>query len=81
MLYQLHWQWPDKTEMRAQEEFFACNDNANAMREWTKDVNNRHPLPDGARWFMCTEENKHFVWMPDTLHNRELFGTAKAITK
>ncbi len=69
MLYQLHWQFADgHTEMRSQfspEEALHGNPNSTAgkeMRRWTKDVGERHPLPEGATWLMVNEESEHFVW-------------------
>lgn len=58
MLFQLHWQFDDKTEMRAQEEIISQKE----MKKWWKGVAKRHPLPEGARWLCCNEKSKHFVW-------------------
>ena len=64
MLYQLHWQFKDgHTEMRAQKEFSIKKSHTNPkeMVEWTKDVQKKHPLPEGAEWMMCTEESEFFL--------------------
>jgi hypothetical protein len=31
------------------------------MQAWTKDVQERHPLPDGYMWMCCKWDSKHFV--------------------
>jgi len=68
-LFQLHWEFEDgHTDMRSQtcpEELLHGNPNSTIekeMRKWTRGVQERHPLPDGARWLMCNEDSKHFVW-------------------
>ncbi len=68
-LFQLHWEFEDgHTEMRSQtcpEEMLHGKPDSTIekeMRIWTRDVQERHPLPDGTRWLMCNEESEHFVW-------------------
>lgn len=58
LLLQLHWQFFDRTEMKSQS---GPLDEA-AMRDWVRDVEERHPLPDDAKWLMINEESEHFVW-------------------
>ena len=57
MLCQLHWQFPDRTEMRAQKDIHGHPE----MRAWFEDIKESHPLPEGAIWMVCTEKSKHFV--------------------
>ena len=73
-LFQLHWQFfkrnghTDHTEMRSQfspDEALHGNPGGTVgeeIQKWTKDVQERHPLPDGAQWLMVNEESEHFVW-------------------
>ena len=67
-VFQLHWEFDDRTEMKSQacpEEMLHGNPNSTAekeMRNWTHDVQERYPLPEGARWLMVNEESEHFVW-------------------
>lgn len=58
MLYQLHWQFDDRTEMRAQN---VINSQAE-MKLWWNEVAEEHPLPEGAQWMVCNEKSRHFVW-------------------
>lgn len=59
MLYQLHWQFKDgHTDMRAQKELGSKKEHF----DWIRDVQTRHPLPEGAKWIVCNEESKYFVW-------------------
>jgi len=67
-LYQLHWQFDDRTEMKAQfslQESSENNPNAtpgDEMRKWTKEIKDEYPLPDGAQWLLVNEKSEHFVW-------------------
>ncbi len=67
-IFQLHWQFEDRTEMKSQccpEETLVGNPNSTTeeeMQKWARDVQKRHPLPDEAKWLMCKEESIHFVW-------------------
>lgn len=66
MLYQLHHQFKDgHTDMRAQKSFDLSKSRDSDVRNWTKGVQERHPLPDGANWMICDEKSKHFVWAVD----------------
>lgn len=57
-LLQLHWQFGDgRTEMKSQQEIGSGAE----MRAFEKDVQARHPLPEGAQWLICNEESEHFV--------------------
>ena len=31
------------------------------LREWSKDINERFPLPDGVVWLWCNEESRFFA--------------------
>jgi hypothetical protein len=59
MLQQLHYQFKD-----GHTEFIAQNDitNHDEFRTWLEDVNQNHPLPDGAQWLVCNEDSEYFVW-------------------
>lgn len=58
MLFQLHWQFGDRTtEMKAQSEI----DTNEEMKIWHNKVAKKHPLPKGAIWMVCNEKSKHFV--------------------
>ncbi len=57
-IYQLHWQFDDRTEMKAQSD----PANQEQMRAWIQEVQEESPLPDGAKWLMCNENSKYFVW-------------------
>ncbi len=67
-VFQLHWEFNDRTEMKSQccpEEALHGNPNSTVQKEirkWTKEVQDRHPLPEGARWLMVNEESEHFLW-------------------
>ncbi len=67
-IFQLHWQFDDRTEMKSQtcpEEMLHGNPDSTAekeMRNWTRDVSGRYPLPEGARWLMVNEDSEYFVW-------------------
>ena len=64
MLWQFHWQYNDgRYDMRRQFDP-KCEDFD--FRELYEDVKERHPLPDGAQWFLCNEENEHFEWTVDS---------------
>jgi len=59
MLYQLHWQFKDgTTEIMAQ----GSPSDPKEMQEWVRETTKEHPLPEGAKWLMCNEKSKHFVW-------------------
>ena len=59
MLYQLHWQFKDRTtEMRAQNEINTTTE----MKAWETRVMQDYPLPKGAQWMLCNEKSEHFVW-------------------
>ncbi len=58
LLLQLHWQFDDRTEMKAQSEPLGTD----KMRAWVKAVGAEHPLPEGAKWLMVNEDSEHFVW-------------------
>ncbi len=73
-LFQLHWQFEDgHTDMRSQfspEEALYDNPGTTPekeMRKWTRDVQERYPLPEGVRWLMVNEESEHFVWAVEPL--------------
>lgn len=67
MLYQLHWQFNDRTEMRAQTSFGPGKsiEKARDMKAWCDEVVDEHPLPEGAKWMMCNEKSKYFLWAVD----------------
>lgn len=56
-LFQLHWQFDDRTEMIAQREIISQKE----MKEWVGKVKKEHLLPEGALWMLCSEKSKHFV--------------------
>ncbi len=58
LILQMHWQFSDRTEMKSQ----SGPKSDAAISEWARDVQGRHPLPEGARWLMVNEESEHFVW-------------------
>ena len=56
-LLQIHWQFKDRTEMRAQREITSHDELVKFADETKKD----YPLPDGARWLFVPESSRHFV--------------------
>ena len=63
MIYQMHLQDVAdlaKTEWVAQSDNFEADDTA-AFRLWCVDVRDRHPLPAGKQWLVCSQESSHFV--------------------
>ncbi len=65
-LFQLHWEFSDRTEMKSQSDVSAPEE----VRLWTKEVQSEFPLPDGAQWLMVNEKSEHFVWAvkPQTIN-------------
>jgi hypothetical protein len=60
MLWQLHHQFKDHTEMIAQAEIDS-HDEAKALFDSMRD---QHPLPEGAQWMFCNENAPEFVVTP-----------------
>ena len=57
-LMQLHHEFRSgRTEFVAQTDPKSLDE----VQTWLKDVQPRHPLPEGATWMICTEESEHFV--------------------
>ncbi len=58
-LFQLHWQFDDRTEMIAQREIISQKE----LKDWVDEVGREHPLPapEKVRWLLCNEKSKHFV--------------------
>lgn len=71
-LYQLHWQFDDRTEMKAQFGLQASlQDNPNStagdeLRKWIKEIKDEYPLPDGAQWLVLNEESDQLVWAAES---------------
>lgn len=74
-LYQLHQQereYPYKiVEVIAQKEI----ETEKEMREWQKDVNKRHPLPEGTRWVILNWDHENFVKTTEEAMSREVVLT------
>lgn len=62
MLVQLHWQYSDKTELKAQRDI--PDDNFNSeMDKFIEDTKASFPeLPKGVNWMACNESSEYFVW-------------------
>lgn len=58
-LLQLHWQFDDRTEMRAQREIISQKE----LKAWVDETKREHPLPKGAQWMLCNEKSEYFVMM------------------
>ena len=56
-LYQIHFQFNDRTEMVEQ----ALIHSKREMDDWVNRVESEKPLPEGATWMICNEKSKHFV--------------------
>lgn len=57
---QIHHQFPEennRTEFLSQKNISSNQE----LREWSDDVKNQHPLPNGARWLWCEEGAEDFV--------------------
>lgn len=75
-LYQLHWQFPDRTEMVAQAKI--CS--KEQMDDWIKETKENCPLPEGAQWLVCNEASEHFVLAVEKSTNRyEVKGRQKSV--
>lgn len=66
MIYQLHHQSRDgSTDFVAQSVDFPADttqeDFNRIIGEWKAGVFERHPLPEGCNWFMCTEDAPEFM--------------------
>lgn len=60
-LFQLYWQFQDgHTKVCAQRDITGGH---NEIRDWFKEIEASHPLPEGAVWMICNELSEHFVWM------------------
>ena len=60
MLIQLHHQFKDEhTKMCAQKDLIGDQEE---LREWFKEIEKDHPLPEGAQWLFVPETSKYFVW-------------------
>jgi hypothetical protein len=35
------------------------------LDSWVEATMKEHPLPNGAKWLMCTEDSRHFVGTTD----------------
>jgi len=57
MLIQLHWQFENGTEMKAQREINSNDE----MRRFVQETKTSHPLPKGATWVACNEKSKYFM--------------------
>jgi hypothetical protein len=72
MLQQLHYQFKDgRTQFIAQKKIA----NHDEFRNWLEDINQNHPLPDGAQLLVCNEDSEYFVWMED-VYDCPVHGTA-----
>lgn len=66
-LTQLHWQFKDRTEMRAQREINSRDE----LEKFIEETMKIHPLPEGAAWMICNEESKHFAMTHAETENAE----------
>lgn len=58
MLYQLHWQYKDKsTDVKAQKDINSHDE----MRAFIEETIEAFSLPDGAVWLACNEKSSLFV--------------------
>jgi hypothetical protein len=60
MIWQLHHQFKNHTVFIAQKEFTKKPDPAD-FQTWFEDVNERHPVSEGAIWLACNEKATEFV--------------------
>ena len=58
MLIQLHWQYKDRTAMKAQRDINSTKE----MRAFVKETKARHPAPKDAQWLAC-EKGSEYFWM------------------
>lgn len=60
LLYQIHHEdiASGESKMIAQRDFDDCHEQ---FRQWFKDVESRHPLPEGKRWMVCNQGASKFV--------------------
>jgi hypothetical protein len=56
MLIQVHHQWPDHTDPIAQFD----SDEVSDYWEEIRGIQDRHPIPEGAIWLVCTESSEFF---------------------
>ena len=61
MLYQIHYQFKDRTEMIAQTEVKEGQSNFTILKNLLDELKVSHPLPDGAQWMFCNEKSEHFA--------------------
>lgn len=58
MLYQVHHQFKDRTEMCSQ----APIETMEALEKLVADTKAHFPLPPGAQYLVCNEQSEFFVW-------------------
>ena len=69
MLHQIHWQYRGNRPTEFIRQFDVPDDMDSTGKQQVldrilKEVNESHPLPQGALWLLCNDKSKHFMMCP-----------------